>query len=54
MKVLLDTKDFGITVGISLTRWFVGISYEPQGENVRGVVFRLGPLWLVMVHRLNA
>ena len=48
MKELLKMDGFGIVVGMDWTRWYVGISYEPQG-NARAVILRIGPAFIYFI-----
>ena len=51
MKALIDADDFAVVVGFEIRRWYVGMAYEAQPNNVRAVVFRLGPFFLHQIHR---
>jgi hypothetical protein len=54
MKALIDTPDFAVILGFEIRRWYVGMAYEPQNDDVRAFVFRLGPFFLHLIHQPDA
>tara|TARA_R110002167_G_scaffold93122_1_gene249746 strand:+ start:3974 stop:4129 length:156 start_codon:yes stop_codon:yes gene_type:complete len=42
-------EGLGVVLGFDIFRWYVGVSYETPGPNVRAFVFRLGPAYLHVI-----
>lgn len=54
MRALLDTTTAAVVIGVDFFRWYVGVSYESPREDIRMFVFRLGPIFLHVIHRNTA
>lgn len=50
MITLYDSNDFGAILGVELTRWYFGASYE-SWQMHRAAVLRFGPLYLHLIVR---
>lgn len=50
-KAIVDGRTTAVVVGVDLLRWYFGVAYESPQEDVRMIVFRIGPLFLHAINR---